>query len=232
MPLPHLLDINTVFFTFLNYPMSYLEFFGTVFNIWCVWLTAKGRISSWGVGIVGIVLYLFLFYQIQLYSDMVEQFYFLVMSFVGWWLWLHPRSDSERAPDKRLRIGNSGWRTSLAYAAVIVAGTLAMGALMSHIHLLLPRFFPEAASFPYLDAFTTVMSFAATVLMARKKVECWYLWILVDIIGIGLYYTKGVKFISLEYLVFLVLATKGLLEWQAQLRGYTAPQTRPAEAAA
>lgn len=50
--------------------------------------------------------------------------------------------------------------------------------------------------------------------MAKKWVECWYLWILVDIIGIGLYYVKEVKFIALEYVIFLALATKGLLDWR------------------
>ena len=89
---------------------------------------------------------------------------------------------------------------------------------MKNINLYFPVYFPEPASFPFLDAFTTVMSFAATILMARKKVECWYLWILVDIIGIWLYYVKGVKFIALEYVLFLILATKGMIEWQKVFR--------------
>jgi len=58
------------------------------------------------------------------------------------------------------------------------------------------------------------MSFAATLLMAHKKIESWYLWILVDIIGIWLYFAKGVVFISLLYVCFLVLVTKGLLNWK------------------
>jgi nicotinamide mononucleotide transporter len=58
------------------------------------------------------------------------------------------------------------------------------------------------------------MSFAAQILMAHKKIECWYLWITVDIIGIGLYFAKGVVFVSLLYLIFLILATKGLFNWR------------------
>jgi len=85
----NILNINAVIFTVMGYPMSYIEFIGTIFNLWCVWLTVKGKISSWPVGIVGIVFYIFLFYQIRLYSDLFEQFYFLVMSFYGWWLWLN-----------------------------------------------------------------------------------------------------------------------------------------------
>jgi nicotinamide mononucleotide transporter len=97
--------------------------------------------------------------------------------------------------------------------AIIGVGTVLLGGFMSKVHLIFPNIFSLPATFPYLDAFTTVMSFAATILMVKKKVECWYLWILVDIIGIWLYFARGVKFISLEYVIFLILATKGLISW-------------------
>lgn len=213
-----LLNINTVLFTFLGYPMSYIEFFGTIFNLWCVWLAAKNKILNWPVGILGIILYLFLFYQIRLYSDLFEQMYFLVMSFYGWWLWtrLYPKQGAGKK--QTLRIRRNTTRANAVYIAVIILGTALLGYFMKNIDLYFPKYFPEPASFPFLDAFTTVMSFAATILMARKKVECWYLWILVDIIGIWLYYRKGVKFIAFEYVIFLILATKGMLSWRKEFR--------------
>ena len=97
--------------------------------------------------------------------------------------------------------------------AIIFVCSLLAGYFMQHVHELLPQFFPEPASFPYLDAFTTIMSFVATILMAHKKIECWYLWILVDIIGIWLYFQKGIVFVSVLYAIFLILATKGLINW-------------------
>jgi nicotinamide mononucleotide transporter len=215
-----LFSIDTVVFTFLGYPMSYIEFFGTIFNLWCVWLAAKNKISNWPIGIVGIVLYLFLFYQIRLYSDLFEQMYFLVMSFYGWWLWAQLDPKQEAGKQKKLQIRYNTGAVNAIYTAIIILGTIAMGYFMKNINLYFPVYFPEPASFPFLDAFTTVMSFAATILMARKKVECWYLWILVDIIGIWLYYVKGVKFIALEYVIFLILATKGMIEWRKEFRGY------------
>jgi nicotinamide mononucleotide transporter len=201
----------------MGYPMSYLEFFGTIFNLWCVWLTARGKVSCWPIGMVGIILYVFLFYQIQLYSDLTEQIYFLLMSIYGWWMWTHCSLNKKTNEKKRLEISHNIFRENLVSVLVIVLGSVAMGYFMSNIHLYLPKYFSIPASFPYLDALTTVMSFVATVLMARKKVECWYLWILVDIIGIGLYYAKGVKFIALEYLIFLVLATNGFLTWKKEV---------------
>lgn len=214
MTIQDFFSINTVFFAVLGYPMSYIEFFGTIFNIACVWLVAKNKISNWAVGIVGIVLYIFLFYQIRLYSDLFEQIYFLVMSFVGWYIWLNPKKKAAKDKKEDVPVTKNSRKENVVYGVVIALGTVALGYFVSRAHLLFPSVFPEAASFPYLDAFTTVMSFAATILMAKKRVESWPLWILVDVIGIGLYFVKGVKFISLEYVLFLVLAINGLVQWR------------------
>lgn len=73
--------------------------------------------------------------------------------------------------------------------------------------------FPEPASYAYLDAATTVMSFAAQILLVQRFIENWYIWIVVDVIGVWLYYVKGVKFIAVLYFIFLILATKGLINW-------------------
>ena len=216
----NILNINAVIFTVMGYPMSYIEFIGTIFNLWCVWLTVKGKISSWPVGIVGIVFYIFLFYQIRLYSDLFEQFYFLVMSFYGWWLWLNISGRKKDKDAGELKISVNSNRSNWIYGAVIILGTAALTYFVKNINSYFPAFFPEPASYPFLDAFTTVMSFAATVLMAKKKVECWYLWILVDIIGIGLYFVKDVRFISLEYVLFLGMAIQGLIGWRKEVGGY------------
>ena len=101
----------------------------------------------------------------------------------------------------------------IIWLSFITVGTILMGFTMSRIDLILPSIFPEPASYPYLDALTTIMSFAAQILMAHRYIESWALWILVDIIGIWLYYAKGVVFVSLLYFIFLILAIKGLLNW-------------------
>jgi nicotinamide mononucleotide transporter len=213
-------DINNIFFTVIGYPMSYLEFFGTLFNLWCVWLCAKNKILNWPVGIIGVILFFALFYQIRLYSDMFEQVYFFATSVYGWWVWSkmeRPGADGKK-PERKITANSPG--TNLIYAGAIGVLTLVLGFAMSRIHLWLPDLFPEAASFPYLDAFTTVMSFAANLLLAQRKLENWPLWILVDIIGVWLYWVKDVKLISILYLIFLILATRGLINWVKERRTY------------
>jgi nicotinamide mononucleotide transporter len=215
---------NNIFFTFHGYQMSYLEFVGTLLNIWSVWLVTKNNILTWPVGNIAVMLFAVLFYQIQLYSDLVEQIYFLVTGFYGWWAWLYFRKKGLNNK-KVLLITYSSQLSNIIYVIIIAVGSASMGYIMGHIHLYMPALFPEKASFPFLDAFTTVMSFAAQILMAHKKIECWYLWIAVDIIGIGLYFAKGVIFVSLLYLIFLILATKGLLNWKKFINPIPAKQT-------
>lgn len=217
----HFLSINTIFFTVMNYPMSYIEFFGTIFNLWSVWLVARNNVWNWPIGNIGVVLFAILFYQINLYSDLGEQVYYFITGFYGWYMWLRIRKNNENTDEK---VEHESLNVLSYYAVAVVLLSIALGFAMSRINIWLPAYFPEPASYPYLDAFTTVLSFAATVLMIYKKVECWYLWILVDVIGIWLYNAKGVTFIALLYAVFLVLATKGLFNW---LKIYNIPLRQP-----
>jgi nicotinamide mononucleotide transporter len=204
-------DINTTLFVLMGYQMSYLEFFGTILNLLSVYLVAKNKILNWPVGIVAVVLYMFLFYQIRLYSDMMEQIYFLISGFFGWYMWSSLARKKKK--EKKLPISDLTKKGIIITAGIVVAGTIALGYVMQHIHLWIPSIFTEPASFPYLDAFTTVLSFVAQFLMAKRILTSWYLWITVDVIGIWLYFVKGVKFISLEYILFLIMASWGLYTW-------------------
>ena len=89
---------------------------------------------------------------------------------------------------------------------VTIAVSIVIGAFMSRGHILFPTLFLEKASFPYLDALTTIASFTAMWLLVQKRIESWYYWIAVDVIGIGLYYVKGVRF-KCDRKIFAVFIT-------------------------
>jgi nicotinamide mononucleotide transporter len=203
------LSIENIAFTVIGYPMSYVELFGTILTLWSVWLIAKRRVLTWPVGIVSSVLYLVLFYQIKLYSDTIEQIYYIITNIYGWWAW--DKSPKDNGQVIGVRYSNRN-RIMQWIVLTLVVSAIA-GFLMSRIHILLPAQFPEPAALPYLDALTTIMSFTATWLMIQKKVECWIYWIIVDVIGIGLYFVKDVKFVALLYVVLLILAINGFRLW-------------------
>ena len=207
-------SINKIFFTFLNYPMSYIEFFGTILYLWSVWLIAKRKMLTWPIGIISVILYFLLFYQIRLYSDALEQLYYLGASAYGWWFWI--KNKEEKKDSIKVRISQRKHITFFIILTLIVS--LFLGLFMGNAHVILPKLFPEKASFPFLDALTTIMSFTAMFLMAQKRIESWIYWIIVDIIGIGLYFVKDVKFVSLLYVILLFMAINGFISWFKEVK--------------
>jgi nicotinamide mononucleotide transporter len=189
--------------------MSYVEFIGTILYLWSVWLISRRNILTWPIGVISVLLYMVLFYQIRLYSDTIEQIYYLGASLYGWWVWNKSPKENGQITDVKYNSSRNVilWIVFTAIISVI------FGFLMSRIHILFPVIFPEEASFPYLDAITTIMSFSAMWLMAQKKIESWIYWIIVDVIGVWLYFAKDVKFISLLYVILLVIAFNGLRMW-------------------
>lgn len=204
------LSVDAVFFTILGYPMSYVELFGTVLYLWSVWLIARRNVLTWPVGIASVLLYLALFYQIRLYSDAFEQVYYLGASAYGWWYWSRSRPETRALSEVRY----SPRGPAVLAVAVTALLSLAFGAATGRLHVWMPELFPEAASYSYVDAATTVMSFTAMWLMARKRIESWIYWIVVDVVGIWLYFVKNIRFVSLLYVVLLALAVRGLGEWR------------------
>jgi nicotinamide mononucleotide transporter len=199
-------DIHSVMFTAWGYQMSYLEFTGTMLNLASVWLATRNSVLNWPIGIVAVALYACLFYQIQLYSDLLEQVYFVATGFWGWHAWARMGRGSGDP------VGYTPRNTALLYGAVVLLGAAGVGAFMSCIHDFLPALQP--ASYPYLDAFLMMLSFAATVLLIHRRIENWYLWILIDVLSVWLYGVKGVILVMLTYAVFLVLAIGGLVHWR------------------
>jgi nicotinamide mononucleotide transporter len=186
-----------------------VELIGTLFGLVSVFFASRANILTWGTGIVNEFFLFILFFQVQLYADMFLQVYFFAVTLYGWHYWKKmPEEQSITSTDNRIRI---------MLACILVTGTLLAGLLFTNIHLYLPQYFRVKASYPYADSFVMVLSVIATVLLAKKRIETWYLWIVVDLVCVFLFFKKGVIFLSLEYLIFLGLATYGLLNWKKQL---------------
>ena len=212
-------DIENIFFTLLGYSMSYLEFFGTVAGAVAIWLSAKAIVWSWPIGIVNVVLFFFLFYQVQLYPDMFLQVFFFVTNLMGWWRWTHPKKfEEDRKHELKVSFLDRKHLWVILFAGV--AGTFLFGTLAGNIHDIFPGIFPLPSAFPYLDSFVTVMSIITTFLMINKKIESWIFWIFIDVIATYMYFVKEIKFVALEYLIFCFVAAFGLWNWTREYRSY------------
>lgn len=212
-------DINVIAMTIFNYPISWVELIGVVTGMWCVWLTAKEKISCWPVGIINIVFFFILFYQVQLYSDMVLQIFFLVTSFYGWYAWSKPPVELENN-QYELKVSILTMKQWMAILTMIIIFTYALYSVALNIHITCPELFPRPAAAPFRDALCTVMSIFAQLLLTRKKIEAWILWILVDVISCVYYFESGVILVGIEYVIFTFIATKGLLGWRKEFMDY------------
>ena len=208
---------QSIFFTALGYPMSYLEFFGTVSGGLAVFLSAKANVWSWPIGIVNVALFFFLFFQVQLYPDMFLQIFFFVTNLIGWWRWTHPKEAEENSKHElRISLMPAKWIYIISCTGLV--GTVLFGMLAKNLNQMFPTIFSQPSAFPFADSFVTVMSIAATYLMVQKKIECWLVWIIVDATATVLYFSKGIKLVGIEYLVFCFIAAFGFIHWLKEYR--------------
>lgn len=184
--------------------MGAMEIVATVLGIVSVGLLVRQNIWCWPTGIVMVTLYIFIFYDARLYSDMGLQVAYVVMQAYGWYHWLHGGGEDEELPVTRVST-----RGAFAWIVVAVAGTTGLGYAMDTW---------TDAALAYWDASTTVLSLIAQYLQARKILECWLIWIAVDVLAIGIYVAKDLHVTTILYAVFLGLATWGYLAWRASYR--------------
>ena len=201
-----LFDINNTFTTIFGYPLSYVEFIAGFFGLFSIWLATKQIIWTWSMGLINIVSSFIVFYQVQLYSDMFLQVYFFIANIYGWVIWKNQFQGNR--PVTALPA-----KTRVLLFMLIIVSTFVFGILVKNIHLLFPKVFIHPASFPFIDTFIAVVSVIATILLAKRIIDNWALWLIVDIICVFIYAIKNIMFISLEYAVFCVLASVGLFSW-------------------
>ncbi len=207
-----LFDIENVAFEILSYPVSWTEFFGVTFGLFAVYFASRANIWTWATGLANIFFMTILFYNVRLYADMFLQIYYLGITLYGWYHW------KRKTPENESSIKYLSPKNRLISLGIIAVGTVIFGWFFTNIHDLFPKFFPVEAAFPYADSFIMTGSIVAQFLLARKRIENWYLWIAIDIFATYIYYKKGVLFLSAEYLIFLALAVYGLLNWKREMQ--------------
>lgn len=186
---------------------DWVELLGFVFGVATLWLLVLQNIWNWPVGIANNVFYVVVFFQSRLFADMTLQVFFIAVSIAGWYLWLRGGEHHERLLVRRTP-------PSQMFA------TLATGAVLTAFWSLLLVRINDAA--PLLDAGTAVFSIAAQYLMARKYVENWYLWIVIDVVSIGLYAYKHLLLTAVLYAIYLAFCGAALAAWNRSLRAIPA----------
>lgn len=183
-------------------PFGWQETLGFATGVWGVWLQVRESHWNWPVQLVSSAVYVIVFFQARLFADTTLNVLYVVLYALGWYWWL--RGGTNRG---RLQIGRVGWRLVAVLAAVEVAGTAGMTVFLAAVH----------DSAPLLDALTTVTSLIALFLMARKLFEAWWVWIVVNLVYVGLYVTRDLYLTALLYAIFAAFSVVGLQQWHRLL---------------
>ena len=190
-------------FTAWGTPFTWLELLACGLSIAMVLCNQRQWIAGWPLSIVASLLYGLLFWRGKLYGQAGLQGFFIALSAWGWWQWWR---GAQTHTLKVQRLSRQGWALSLA---AIAAGWLPLGLLLHRV---------TDAPLPYWDALPTAASIVTTVLVARKFVENWLFWIVINAFSVLLFWHQGFWLTVILYAAFIPLAWQGWRRWSAELR--------------
>ena len=184
---------------------TWLEYIAVFAGIASVWYSRVENILVYPVGLINTIIYVWLSLKGQLFGEASVNLYYTVMSIYGWMLWT--KKDKEQHIIVHVKFSDRRWWFyQLAFFATFYL------AIFISLTYLKRSFAPGAI--PWADAFASATAFTGMWLMTKKKVESWYWWIVTNIASIPLYFVKHYVFTSVYYLVLLVMAVWGLMEWR------------------
>jgi len=181
-----------------------VEIIGTLSGLLFLYLEIKQNKWLWPVGLLTSVMYIYVFFVAKLYADMSLQFYYVFISIYGWILW----SRGKKQQEKELPVIQLNMSLSLK----LIVASIAIYALIAFI---LVNF--TDGSVPYWDAFTTALSIVATWMLARKILEQWLVWIVVNSVSLGLYIYKDLNFTAVLFFFYTTMAVVGYLQWKKDM---------------
>lgn len=193
--------------TYQNTPTSFivLEAIAFVFGIASVWYAKKENILVYPTGLIATIITVYLLYKAEYFGDMMMNFYYSIMSVYGWWNWSRKKNDKVVVPISRTTFKEK------------IIGILLVILTMVVTYGVYNYFGTEIKTENYIDIFTSGIFFTAMWYMSNKKLENWTLWIFADLITVPLYAYRGLGMLSLQYLIFTILAIQGYIAWKKSL---------------
>ena len=171
-----------------------------------VYLAARNHWSTWALGILGCAVFMVVFYRANLYADVTLQVFFIITNAIGWWLWRKPKD----ADTSELPITSVKWQSVLlVFLPLAIVTALGYGTFLART---------TDAHLPVIDSLVLTFSVVAQFLLMGRKLESWLFWIIVDMIAIPLFASKGLYLTSAVYGLFLINAVYGYLNWRKEKR--------------
>lgn len=183
--------------------MTELEIIATLTGIASVALQAKEKSIAWPFAIISVSILAYVFFFQKLYSDFGLHIIYIILNVYGWIIWTQNNETKMVTPT--LLLSKKGVVIS---TFTTITGCVIIGYLMSTY---------TDADLPYFDAFTTSGSLVAQYLLAKKYLQNWWLWIIVDLVAIPLYIYKGLSIIAGLFAVYLMICVWGYINWKTKM---------------
>ena len=183
-----------------------LELVGTLVGLIYLWLEYRASIYLWMASVIMPAIYIFVYYEAGLYADFGINIYYLGAAVYGWLVWKYAPKPKEQAELPITKMPKRNWLRALV--VFIVAQFLIAWVLINFTD----------SDVPWWDAFTTALSIIGMWMLARKYLEQWLVWIVVDVVCVGLYLYKGLYFTSGLYALYSVIAVFGWLNWKRLMK--------------
>ncbi|MDC9596422.1 nicotinamide riboside transporter PnuC [Xenorhabdus anantnagensis] len=207
-----------------GYNLSYIEAIGTIAGLLCIWLASQEKIINYLFGLINVSLFAVIFFQIQLYASLILQIFFFAANIYGWYAW--SRMNEQKQVELKIRWLNP--KQMAIVAAISILAILIMTFNINQIfgymakvvvlvlqgmesNITMPELQPDA--FPFWDSVMTVLSIVAMILMTRKHIENWLIWVIINVISVVIYYYQGVLAMSLQYIILTGIALNGARLW-------------------
>ena len=191
--------------------MSWLEIASVAFALAYLVLAVRQNIVCWLAALISTLLSLVLFFDARLYPETALQVFYAVMAVYGWYQWRHGGRPGESAPVD-LPVSVWPWsRHALAIGGTLVVA-LALGTVLSRTN----------AAFPYLDSFTSVAAVVTTYMVAKKVLENWIYWLVIDGLTLYIYWQRALYLYAALFVVYLVLVVVGFYRWHRDWRAQPA----------
>ena len=198
-------SINQIFEQYSQYSNIdiSLELIAVFFGLLSVWFSKNNNVLVYPTGIINTSIFVYLLLKWELLGDMIINVYYFLMSIYGWYYWTRKSNNIGYTPITRMH------STDIKIILIIIISSVLF---VSYLY----SFFEKWSGFvSYVDIITTAIFFAGMWLMARRKIESWFFWILGDIISVPLYFVKGLAFSSFQYLIFTFIAIAGYYKWKS-----------------
>lgn len=187
-----------------------LEYFGVITGLIYLILEILQHRAMWVVGFVTSFVYIFVFFLAKFYADMSLNVYYVCISVYGFWQWRRtPPGEKEGAPEILYR----HWRFRQAF---VLSGITV--ALCAGLYFVLSRWTDSPV--PAGDAFTTALSITATWMLARRILEHWWVWVVINLVSAWLYYYRGLYPTGFLFICYGVLALAGWFNWKKKGKWY------------